>query len=222
MKKFLIGCTLVLVLLAGVCAASGTSANFSGTWALDKSKSDGLPTQWQNIESYTMVVTQDDKQLTVENKIAGGIGRRGERNGSGGQSGASGEGGQGAGQNGGQNSGMNGTRREGGFGGQGGGRGGRSGGMGMGTATYKLDGTETKIESAGGRGGGAALKAQWKESGKVLELTNTRSFNLQGSEMTRTTRDRWELGDGGKTLKVKRTIDGPQGTQESTLVFNRQ
>jgi len=89
-------------------------------------------------------------------------------------------------------------------------------------ATYKLDGSETQIESAGGRGGGATLKAQWKDGGKALELTNTRSVNVQGNEMTRTTKERWEIADGGKTLKVKRTIDGRQGTQESTLVFSRQ
>jgi hypothetical protein len=219
MKKFLIGCTLTLVLLAGVCAASGTSANFSGTWVLDKNKSDGLPPQWQNVESYTMVVTQDDKQLTVENKIAGGARAGGEQGSSGEQGTGRRQGGvQGSGQGG----GMAGGRREGGFGGQGGGRGGRGGGMGMGTASYKLDGSETKIESAGGRGGGATLKAQWKDSGKVLELTNTRSFNMQGNEMTRTTTDRWELADGGKTLMVKRTADGRQGSQESTLVFNKQ
>jgi hypothetical protein len=94
--------------------------------------------------------------------------------------------------------------------------------MGMGAATYKLDGTETKTESAGGRGGGAMLKAQWKDGGKALELTTTRSFNFQGNETTRTTKDRWELADGGKTLKVKRSVDTPQGAQESTLVFTRQ
>ena len=94
--------------------------------------------------------------------------------------------------------------------------------MGMGTATYKLDGTETKIESAGGRGGGATLKAQWKDGGNALELMTTRSFNFQGNETTRTTKERWELADGGKALKVKRTVDGSQGSQESTLVFTRQ
>ena len=94
--------------------------------------------------------------------------------------------------------------------------------MGMPTATYKLDGTENKIESTGGRGGAATLKAQWKENGKALELSTTRTFNVQGNEMTRTTKDRWELADGGKTLKVKRTSEGQQGTQESTLVFTKQ
>ena len=95
-------------------------------------------------------------------------------------------------------------------------------GLGMGVATYKLDGSETKVESAGGRGGGATLKAQWKDSGKVLELTNSRSFNVQGNDMTRTVKDRWELTDGGRTLKVKRSVDGTQGSQESTLVFSKQ
>lgn len=220
MKRVLIGCALTLVLVAGVFAASSTPANFSGTWVLDKDKSDGLPRQLQNVESYTMAVTQDDKQLTVENKIAGGARARSGRE----QNGASGENnaprdrvGQAGGQGGGQDGSMTGGRRRGGFGGQGGGM-----GLGMGVVTYKLDGSESKIESAGGRGGAATVKAQWKDGGKVLELTNSRSFNIQGNDMTRTVKDRWELADGGKTLKIKRSVDGMQGSQESTLVFYKQ
>jgi hypothetical protein len=215
MKKVLIGCAVALMFLTGVWVVSAASANFSGTWVLDKSKSQGLPPQIENIESYTMVVSQDDQQLTVENKIVGGRRPGGGEPGAGGQGGGrrpDGAGGQGGG------------RRPDGASGQGGGRG-RGGpgmGMGMGTATYKLDGTETKIESAGGRGGAATLKAQWKNSGNALELMTTRSFNFQGNETTRTTKERWELADGGKALKVKRTVDGPQGSQESTLMFTRQ
>ena len=213
MNRSLIACTLALVLLAGAWAVSAASANFAGTWILDKARSQGLPPQWENIESYTMVVTQDEKQLTVENKFAGGARAGGDQGGVGGQTRPPREGGSADVQGGGRRPG----------GGQGGGRGGRGGfGMGMPTATYKLDGTETQIESAGGRGGAATLKAQWKDSGKALELTNTRSVNFQGSETTRTTKERWELAEGGKVLKVKRTVDGRQGTQESTLVFNRQ
>ena len=212
MRKFSVGCTLVFLLLAGAWGVHAAASNFSGTWVLDKTKSEGLPQQWQNLESYTqnlesytMIVTADDKQLTVENKIVGGARPSGEPGGAGGESGGMGAG-----------------RRERGFGGQGD-RGGRRGfGMGMPAATYKLDGTETKIESAGGRGGAATLKGQLTEGGKVLELTATRTFNFQGNETTRTTHERWELADGGKTLKVKRTTDTPQGTRESTLVFNKQ
>src|SRR5437870_32348 len=153
MRKFSIGCTLVLVLLAGGWSVRAASANFSGTWVLDKSKSEGLPPQWQNLESYTMVVTADEKQLTVENRIVGGARPSGEPGG--GARGESGSVGGGRGENGGM-----GSRREGHAGGQGD-RGGRRGsGMGMPVATYRLDGTETKIESGGGRGGGAILKRQ--------------------------------------------------------------
>jgi hypothetical protein len=203
MKKVLIGCSVALVFLASTWVVCAGSANFSGTWVLDKSKSRDLPPQIENIESYTMVVTQDDQQLTVENKIVGGRRPDGGEPGTGGQGGG---------------------RRPDGVGGQGGGRrGGRGGfGMGMPTATYKLDGTETKLESAGGRGGAVTLKAQWKDGGKALELMTTRSISFQGNETTRTTKEHWELADSGKTLKIKRTVDGRQGPQDSTLVFSHQ
>jgi hypothetical protein len=211
MNRSLIACALALLLLAGAWTVGAASANYSGTWVLDKAKSQGLPPQWESIESYTMQVTQDEKQLTVQNKFVGGN-RAG-----GGQGAASGQdrprrddGGVGQG----------GGRRAGGAGGQGGGRGGP--GMRMPISTYKLDGTETKMESTGGRGGAVTLKAQWKDGGNALELTNTRSVNLQGNETTRTTTERWELAEGGKVLKVKHTVDGGQRTQESTLVFNKQ
>ena len=213
MKKVLIGCAVALMFLTGVWVVSAASANFSGTWVLDKAKSQGLSPQIENSESYTMVVTQDDQQLTVENKIVGGRRPGGGEPGAGVQGGCrrpEGVGGQGGGL------------RPDGAGRQGGGRGRGGFGMGMPTATYKLDGTENKIESAGGRGGAATLKAQWKDGGKALELMTTRSFNFQGNETTRTTKERWALDDGGKALKVKRTVDGPQGSQESTLVFTRQ
>jgi hypothetical protein len=208
MKRTLIGLTAALALLAGIWSVSAAT-DFSGTWTLDKSKSKGLPRQMDNIESYIMVVTQDDKQLTVENKIVAGPRMSGEQGGSGGQGQRPEGGGQGGG------------RRQGGFGGQGG-RGGRGFGMGAGTATYRLDGSDTKIESTGGRGGAATLSAKWKDGGKSLELTNTRIMNFQGSEVTRTTKERWELADDGKTLKVKRSVEGPQGSPESTLVFVKQ
>ncbi len=217
MKGFLTGCFVALVFLTGVWVVAAASTDFSGVWVLDKSKSQGLPPQIENVESYTMTVTQDDQQLTVESKITGGGRPRGGEPGAIGRGDGrrpDGVGGQGGG------------RRPDGAGGQGGGQGGGRGrggfGMGMPTATYKLDGTENKIESAGGRGGSATLKAQWKDGGKALELTNSRSFNFQGNETTRTTKERWELADGGKSLKVNRTVDGPQGSQEFTLVFTKQ
>jgi hypothetical protein len=73
MKKLLAGfaCTVIFVQLV----AGAANTNFSGTWVLDKAKSKGLPPQLEAVESYTLVVTQDDQQLTVETKIAGGASR---------------------------------------------------------------------------------------------------------------------------------------------------
>lgn len=220
MKRSLIACASAIMFLTGICVVNAASTNFSGNWVLDKSKSQGLPPRFENIEGYTMVVTQDDRQLTVENKIAGGGNAGGEQGNMGRRDRSQRDSTGGVG---GEQQQQQGGGRRGGGGGQRGGRGGRDGfGFGMPLATYKLDGSESKIESAGGRGGGATLKAQWKDGGKALELTNSRTFNYQGNESTRTTKDRWELSEGGKVLKVKRTVDGFQGAQESTLVFTRQ
>lgn len=186
MKRLLTGGLCTALLLCLLATAGAAQTNFSGTWSLDKGKSQGLPPMLENAESYTLVVAQDDKQLTVESKIAGG-----------------GQGGPGA------------------QGGPGGGRG--RGGFGMlPNATYKLDGTETKVEIQGPRPGTATLKATPSDGGRKLELTVTRNLNFQGNDVTLTTKERWELGDGGKTLKIHRTSESPRGTTESTLVFTKQ
>lgn len=198
-RKLVVGCGLAAVLVVGIWAVNA-AANYSGTWVLDKAKSQGLPPQWENIESYTVTVTQDGQQLTVETKIAGG-----DRPGGGGPGGGGGQAGQGSGGPG------------------GGGRGGRGGfGRPLPSATYKLDGSETKVEIGGERGGTATLKAKWNDGGKVLELTTVRHLNFQGNDVTLTTKELWELSEDGKALKVKRTTETPRGTQESTLVFNKQ
>jgi hypothetical protein len=47
-------------------------ANFAGTWTLDKSKSQGLNPRQQNAESVSWVITQTEKDITLEEKITGG------------------------------------------------------------------------------------------------------------------------------------------------------
>ncbi|HLG15932.1 MAG TPA: hypothetical protein VJH03_15710 [Blastocatellia bacterium] len=74
MKRTLIALGLVSLLAAA--AWGGAAANFSGSWLLDKSKSQGLPRQLENVESLTWVVTQTDKTISVESKaVAGGAER---------------------------------------------------------------------------------------------------------------------------------------------------
>src|SRR6185503_6149555 len=55
-------------------AAQAAAPNFAGTWTLDKSKSQGLSQRVQNAESVSWVITQTDKEITVEEKIQGGGG----------------------------------------------------------------------------------------------------------------------------------------------------
>lgn len=60
------------MLCAAMAALAAAPTNFSGTWTLDKSKSE-LPRMMANVESVTWIVTQDDKKLTLETKtVAGG------------------------------------------------------------------------------------------------------------------------------------------------------
>ena len=70
MRKLLVGFSLLSLLSFGVLAAPALApTNFAGTWALDKAKSKDLPPQMENIDSYTLTVTQDAQQLTVDTKI---------------------------------------------------------------------------------------------------------------------------------------------------------
>ncbi len=196
MRKLFILSGMVGVLLVGLWAVSAAPAaptSFAGTWALDKAKSQGLPPQMaENIKSYTLTVTQDAQQLTTDTKI--------ERNENAEGGGAPGMGG--------------------GPGGGGPGRGGRGGMMGPQHVAYKLDGSEATLDT-GGRGS-ATAKAEWQDGGKTLKLTTKRTFNMQGNDVTMTSTEVWSLAGDGKTLTIKRTSESPRGTQESTLVFNKQ
>jgi len=196
MRRLLISCGLASVLLAGlwVACAAAAPTNFAGTWTLDKTKSQ-LPQMMANLDSYTLTVTQDAQQLTTDIKIK----RNENPEGTGG--GAPGAGGPPGG-------------------GPGGGRHGGMGMMGPQNVTYKLDGSETTLDT-GGRGT-ATVKAEWQDGGKSLKLTTKRTLNFQGNDVTVTTTELWSLSGDGKTLTIQRTSESPRGTQTATLVFNKQ
>ena len=121
MRKLLYAFDLTSALVFAL-AAHAAAPNFAGTWTLDKSKSQGLNPRLQNAESVSWVITQTDKEITVDEKITGGGGPGGGAPSAGGPP----------------------------PGGQGGG-GGR-GMMGpMGPRTYNLDGSETTGETGRGK-----------------------------------------------------------------------
>src|SRR5215831_9661903 len=71
MRKVLLIAGLMTAFLLAVIAASA-AANFGGTWALDKTKSQGLSQGMMNAESVTWTITQDDKTISIDSKVTGG------------------------------------------------------------------------------------------------------------------------------------------------------
>jgi hypothetical protein len=195
MRKLLyaFGLTSALVF---VLAAQAAAPNFAGTWTLDKSKSQGLSQRVQNAESVSWIITQTDKNITIEEKIAGGGGPGGP------PAGGPPAGGPPAG----------GAP-------QGGGPGGGRGGMMGGPRTYNLDGSETTGEMGRGK---FARKATLSSDGKTLELVSKLTFqNQEGNEVTTTSTDKLSLSADGKVLTVVRHSESPRGPQDSTLVFTK-
>ncbi|HQR34187.1 MAG TPA: hypothetical protein PLK30_15725 [Blastocatellia bacterium] len=192
MRRIFAICSVFALLMMLSVMASAQKANFAGTWELDKSKSQLPGRQAEMIQSVTWTVTQDANQLSRDQKM--------ERNPNAAGPGAGGPpaGGPPPG---------------------GGGGGGRGGGMmgGGGPLTVKLDGSETKTENERGK---SSAKATWQ--GSVLEIKTVGTFNTPNGEMTTTTTEKWELADGGKTLKVQRVSETPRGPQESTWVFTKK
>lgn len=69
-KAFLIAGLMATFALATL--AAGAAANFAGTWNLDKAKSQGLSPRMQGADSVTWTITQDDKTISIDQKVTGG------------------------------------------------------------------------------------------------------------------------------------------------------
>lgn len=72
MRKLFCALSLMSALVLAMAVHAAAPANFAGTWTLDKSKSQGLSGRMQNAESVSWVITQTDKELTIEEKVTGG------------------------------------------------------------------------------------------------------------------------------------------------------
>ena len=72
MRKLLCALTVMSALVIAVAGSAAAPANFAGTWTLDKSKSQGLSPRMQNAESVSWVITQTEKEITIEEKVTGG------------------------------------------------------------------------------------------------------------------------------------------------------
>jgi len=85
---------------------------------------------------------------------------------------------------------------------------------------YNLDGSTSTADVGGRMPGKATLSAKVNANGSI-ELTSKRDVSFNGNATSFTTTETWELADGGKTLKVKRTSESPRGKQEYNLVFTK-
>lgn len=63
---YALGLALVFALAEQV-----TAPNFEGTWTLDKNKSQGLPQSHKSFEQISWVITQNEKEIAIDEKLIG-------------------------------------------------------------------------------------------------------------------------------------------------------
>ena len=193
MRKLLCALTMTSALLFALAVqAAAPPANFAGTWTLDKSKSQGLNPRQQNAESVSWVITQTEKDITIEEKTTGGNPPAGGAPAGGAPAGDRPAGGGGGGQ-------------------------GRGMGMG-GPRTFALDGSETTSENERGK---TVRKATVSADGKTIELSSKSTFQGPNGEVSLNSNYKLQLSADGKVLTVTRHSESPRGNQDATLVFNK-
>jgi hypothetical protein len=202
MRRIICALSLTSALMLTLVAQAAAPANFAGTWTLDKAKSQGLSNRMQGADSVQWVITQTDKEITIEEKVTGGQPGGGPPGGAAPAAGAPAPGGP-------PPSGV----------GPGGAQGGGRGGMGMGgPRTFNLDGSETTVDTGRGK---SVRKATWSSDNTTLELTSKSTFQGPNGEVTTTSSDKLTLSGDGKMLTVVSHRETPRGPQDSTLVFTK-
>jgi hypothetical protein len=71
-RVFLIAGLVAAVGLAALAVGAQNKASFAGAWSLDKTKSQGLSQGMMNADSVIWTITQDDKTISIDSKVAGG------------------------------------------------------------------------------------------------------------------------------------------------------
>lgn len=221
--KHLVSSILLVAVLFGIHGSvrAQARANFSGTWVLDQKK---LNTPVPNLKSYTLVVNQNDQQITMGYKVEGDLepSPAQDHSAAGPQTHNAAPAPQPVASTAGISSSPEGDN-----------------GVGMGSSrtvmapgralalvirhmTCTLDGKEAVREVGGLTPGQIRRKAQWRKGAKGLEINITRDFDIQGKSVTSTVKEQWELSPDEKVLKIKRTVNLLAGWDEVTLIFTKQ
>jgi hypothetical protein len=72
MRKIFFAAGLVAALMFTLAVSAAAPTNFAGTWSLDKGKSQNLNRRLQGAESVSWTITQNAKQITIDEKVTGG------------------------------------------------------------------------------------------------------------------------------------------------------
>ena len=72
MRKIVFATALVAAMMFTFAVSAAAPPSFAGTWTLDKGKSQNLGRRQQGADSVVWTITQNDKQLTIDEKITGG------------------------------------------------------------------------------------------------------------------------------------------------------
>jgi hypothetical protein len=88
-------------------------------------------------------------------------------------------------------------------------------------ATYNLSGEEVKVEIKQGDKvtGLARIKTKLDKSGNQIQFTNIRRMNTLKGDIEITTREVWKLSRDGKSLRFERTVETPTARDEIVLVL---
>lgn len=192
MKRLVLIAGLMTAFVVAVLAVSAApAANFAGAWMLDKAKSQGLSPRMQGADKVTWTITQDDKTISIDQKVEGG------------QPPAGGGGG-----------GTGGGAGAGGGGGMGGGRG--PGGP-PAPAVFKLDGSETTTDGPPK----STLKATWSGNTLELAQKTTFTGQDGTERVNINNRKLSLSGDGKVLTAIVHSEGGRGGPTDSTLVFNK-
>jgi hypothetical protein len=212
--------TLVLTIVAsvwlcvsGLVTLAQPRPDFSGTWSLDLKKNGDVPT---TLKSYLLTVKQDQQHITIDAKVEGDINPISLTDHTAPQARA-----------------IplptvtafaNPENVEDSFGGahkivQ---APGRALALVIRHLNCTLDGKEMAREVGGLTPGQIRRKAAWRKGDKSLEINLIREIDVQGTKLTSTVREQWQLAEDGKVLKIKRTVNLLAGYDETTLIFNRQ
>jgi len=93
MRKIFFAAGIMAALMFTLVVSAAAPTSFAGTWSLDKSKSQNLSRRQQGADSVSWTITQDDKKITIEEKVTGGEMAGGGPGGGGGGGGRGGFGG---------------------------------------------------------------------------------------------------------------------------------